>query len=292
MWTSIDRCPYRIYRATGKSVCQRCLVLDLQCFPDDEAKEIENSLNCSCAHEWIYCTCFNDSAITEHTKAGWELGISASGIPCLEICQPELLSLIYKAESAKETLEKETEKINVLFYGPKRNDIDPNEVLYWHNVKMSEAIPFQNAQRESRRTQLAVWNYVENHLRDCKGLPRIGEGWLNETRLFYLIKKIFPNDNVIHHYRAPWLDRLELDVYVIEKNIGFEYQGIQHFEPQEHWGGIEAFERGQERDAKKRKLCEEHGTCLIEVRYNEEVTEELVRKKLNEAFSNIKTLQK
>lgn len=133
---------------------------------------------------------------------------------------------------------------------------------------------------EGARTSRFVENYVENRLRDARGLPRVGEGWVNETALYRIVQALFPEDKVVHHYRADWLGRLELDVYVVGANVGFEYQGIQHYEPQEHWGGAEAFVRARERDAEKRRRCAEHGTRLVEVRYDEDVTEEVVRRKL------------
>ena len=39
-------------------------------------------------------------------------------------------------------------------------------------------------------------------------------------------------------------------------NIGIEYQGIQHYECIDIFGGAEAFEHRKELDARKEKLCE------------------------------------
>lgn len=211
---------------------------------------------------------------------GWMVGLSASGVPCLPLCPPDLLRLIKRERETGAELKAEQEKIDLLFYGPDRPDIAPDEVEYIHNVKLSEAEPYEKAHRAHSNAQRQVRNYIENLVRDAQGLPRVGEGWLTEMCLFRIVEKLFPDDEVIHHYRAPWLRRLELDVYVVGADIGFEYQGIQHYEPQEHWGGIEAFNRGRERDRQKRQLCAAHGTRLIEVRYDEPVTEELVRGKV------------
>ena len=49
-----------------------------------------------------------------------------------------------------------------------------------------------------------------------------------ETILFNLVKEIYPKSKVIHHYRGKELEGLEIDVYVKEKKIGFEYNGLQH----------------------------------------------------------------
>ena len=216
----------------------------------------------------------------EHARAGWTVGLSASGIPCLDLCPPELLGLVEKQRAASAAYKIEAARVDALFNGPPRDDIAPDEVTFWHNVKMSEGEPFQEARRQMNKANLAVWNYVENVLRISQGLPKVGEGWVNEMRLYRAVETLFPNDDVIHHYHADWLGRLELDVYVVQADIAFEYQGIQHYEPQDQWGGEEAFKRGQKRDAEKSRLCAAHGTPLVEVKYTEKVSVDLVASKL------------
>lgn len=250
------------------------------CFEWDEAEAIEASLECRCPHEWETFAAENNFAVDEHARAGWTVGLSASGVPCLELCPPELLALVEKQRAATAAYEIEAAKIDALFNGPPRDDIAPDEVTFWHNVKMSEGEPFQEALRQKNRADRAVWNYIENVLRVSQGLPKVGEGWVNEMRLYRAVEALFPNDEVIHHYRADWLGRLELDVYVVQADIAFEYQGIQHYEPQDQWGGEDAFERGQERDAEKSRRCATHGTPLVEVKYTEKVSVDLVTDKL------------
>lgn len=261
------------------------------CFEWDEAEAIEASLECRCPHEWETFAAENNFAVDEHARAGWTVGLSASGVPCLELCPPELLALVEKQRAATAAYEIEAAKIDALFNGPPRDDIAPDEVTFWHNVKMSEAEPFQEATRQKNRADRAVWNYVENVLRVSQGLPKVGEGWVNEMRLYRAVEALFPDDEVIHHYRADWLGRLELDVYVVQANIAFEYQGIQHYEPQDQWGGEDAFERGRERDAEKARRCAAHGTPMVEVKYTETVSVDLVAGKLR-CLGLLKTLWK
>ena len=67
-------------------------------------------------------------------------------------------------------------------------------------------------------------------------------------------------------------------------NFGFEYQGIQHF----HYYAknplfcktIEEFQAQQFRDRRKKELCKEKGIILIEVKYDEKLSEQLILKKL------------
>jgi len=273
--------PFYKYRATGKEICEKCLFLDLVCFPVEEAIEIERGLSCSCPHIWTSYTSLNNTNITDHVKMGWSVGLSASGIPCPSLCPSDLLKLVKEEKEIERIYQIEREKINSLCNGPDRSDIAPDEITYFHNVKLSEAETYIKVRRKYFHAQGQVRNYIENLIRETHGLPRVGERWVNETRLFHIVESIFPDDEVIHHYRASWLGRLELDVYVVGANIGFEYQGIQHYEPQEHWGGHDALICTQKRDAEKARKCIEHGTRLIEIFYNEDLTESLVREKLS-----------
>ena len=58
---------------------------------------------------------------------------------------------------------------------------------------------------------------------------------------------------------------LDLDIYFPDFNIGIEYQGAQHFQPVEIFGGEEGFKKNQERDKRKKKLCKQNNCILIYV---------------------------
>jgi hypothetical protein len=47
--------------------------------------------------------------------------------------------------------------------------------------------------------------------------------------------------------------------------VAVEYQGQQHFEPIEFFGGEDAFRQTVERDERKKRLCDENGIRLIYV---------------------------
>ena len=112
---------------------------------------------------------------------------------------------------------------------------------------------------------LASYNEPENEIRAMFGLPKIGEGWISETNLFYEIKKHFYNEIVIHHGRPNWLGKQHLDIYLPKYNIGIEYQGDQHYYPIEFFGGEESFKKNKNRDEKKNKLCKDNNCHLIYV---------------------------
>ena len=67
------------------------------------------------------------------------------------------------------------------------------------------------------------------------------------------------------HARPTWLTPQHLDVYLPEHNVGVEYQGAQHLEPVDYFGGEAALRQAQARDRRKLNLCRRHGCKLIYV---------------------------
>lgn len=119
---------------------------------------------------------------------------------------------------------------------------------------------------------------AENLLRENHNLPRIGEGWISEMQLYNLVKTIFPEAQ--HHATPEWLRPMHLDVFVPSKKLAFEYQGKQHFEPIEFFGGEDAFKYTQERDRRKKLKCDSNGITLIEWRYDEPINSGVLEAKL------------
>lgn len=111
-----------------------------------------------------------------------------------------------------------------------------------------------------------IWRDAENLARESKGVANVGEGWISETELYYEIKQALPNHRVIQHASPVWLGRQHLDIFIPSLSVAVEYQGRQHYEPIEHFGGEEAFMETQRRDTRKLALCKKHGVTLIYVR--------------------------
>ena len=112
----------------------------------------------------------------------------------------------------------------------------------------------------------ALLRRCENTARALTGLPEIGSGWISETELFGLIQQSFPHVTVLRHARPRWLRPQHLDVFIPEWNVAIEYQGKQHYEPVDYFGGEDALRERQRRDRRKRRLCRQNGCTLIEVR--------------------------
>ena len=121
---------------------------------------------------------------------------------------------------------------------------------------------------------------IENKVRQKFGFKNIGEAWTNETLVYKYMQELFPDDEIIFHYRPKWLDGLEIDVFNNSKKIGIEYQGQQHFKPIDFWGGEEALLKTQERDVRKKEICKKKSVTLFYVNYWEEVSKDLILSKI------------
>lgn len=62
---------------------------------------------------------------------------------------------------------------------------------------------------------------------------------------------------------------LSFDFYLTDKNICIEYDGIQHFQLIEAWGGEEAFNQAKKRDKIKNDYCKAHNIPLIRIPYTQ-----------------------
>lgn len=136
--------------------------------------------------------------------------------------------------------------------------------IYSHQIK----VPYYSFSRNGRITEFisSITTDAENTVREENAIPRIGEGWIAETTLYYEIKRLFPDVQVVQHARPGWLGQQHLDVFIPDYNVAIEYQGEQHDKPIEYFGGEEAFKSTQRRDSRKKRLCTRNGTRLIFVR--------------------------
>lgn len=107
---------------------------------------------------------------------------------------------------------------------------------------------------------------------------QIGSKWISEIKLYTTINKLYPD--AVFQYHPKWLGRQSLDVYIPSINIGFEYQGIQHYQPIDYFGGEEAFKKRIELDEKKKRLCMENNVKLIEITYKDTISIKTIKDKM------------
>ena len=126
--------------------------------------------------------------------------------------------------------------------------------------------------------------YPTNHLK--------GDGCVlcqnkKEGLLFRHLKNEYTNLIIEKQKKFHWLGKQSLDFYLPEHNIAIEYQGRQHFEPVDKFGGKKEFEKTKNRDKRKRELCKKNGIKLLYFSFDEKITTFLGEK----VYHNVKDLQ-
>jgi hypothetical protein len=104
--------------------------------------------------------------------------------------------------------------------------------------------------------------------------------WLHEAELCELVKRIFPSQRIQREASPEWLGRQRLDIYLPELNLALEYQGEQHYRPVDIFGGEETLKATILRDERKRKVCQENGVDVVDVRFDEKLRLVNIRSKL------------
>ena len=157
---------------------------------------------------------------------------------------------------------------------------------FWKFYDSSEISHKENQlkTKQANKLERQLENDIENLTREIFGHKKIGDQWTSETILYELIKNIFPQyrTTIKRHFRPEWLKGLELDVFIEELNIAFEYQGIQHFKAVEHWGGKDSLIDLKKRDKRKARLAKNHGITLVYINYDEPLFEDFIRFKIKE----------
>jgi hypothetical protein len=71
--------------------------------------------------------------------------------------------------------------------------------------------------------------------------------------------------------RCFYIDKLPFDFYLPEYNLCIEFNGIQHYEPVDFFGGINSLEKQLIRDSIKNKYCLDNKINLLIIKYNDDV---------------------
>lgn len=75
--------------------------------------------------------------------------------------------------------------------------------------------------------------------------------------------------------------KLSFDFYLPEYNICIEYDGIQHYESIEYWGGHKNFNYIKKHDQIKTDFCENNNIKLIRIKYNRKLNSNDILEKIN-----------
>ena len=101
-------------------------------------------------------------------------------------------------------------------------------------------------------------------------LNKSGKGRSSQRWLFLQIQKLFPGEEIVEDYFHSEISRqtgfnIQFDVFLVQKNIAFEYHGKQHYEDiPSLFAPLEMY---KSRDEEKQKLCKQFGIQLIVIPY-------------------------
>ena len=133
-----------------------------------------------------------------------------------------------------------------------KNDILPTEVTFGSGKKVwwkcSKGHSWQSAITNRTQGSGCVFCY-----------PKYSK---SEKELLSIIKKKYDMYTVEENYKPSWLGRQEIDIYIIELNIGIEFNG-------NYWHDYDIYPIVKERDERKNKLCQENDCILITVWEND-----------------------
>ena len=104
--------------------------------------------------------------------------------------------------------------------------------------------------------------------------------WIREDELYRLVTRLFPRATIRREASPAWLGRQRIDIYLPELKLVIEHQGQQHYQPVDAFGGEQAFAMVQERDERKRGLCQEHGVTVVDIRFDTPLTLPILRSRL------------
>ncbi len=109
--------------------------------------------------------------------------------------------------------------------------------------------------------------------------------WVQEYKLFNLV--CFWYSDTIFQYTPPWLNGQSLDMFVPNLNLGIEYQGKQHYESVDYFGGDEKLIDNAARDSNKATLCKQNNIKLYQWPYTKKVTFSAVKELLDKDQSDV-----
>ena len=119
------------------------------------------------------------------------------------------------------------------------------------------------------------WKVAPSNLLSGHGCPKCTTS-LGENK----ISEWLENHNVKYEYQKRFSDckdkkTLPFDFYLPDYNTCIEYQGRQHYEPIEYFGGLEALNYRQYHDELKKEYCKNKDISLLCISFKQNIEEEL-----------------
>lgn len=116
--------------------------------------------------------------------------------------------------------------------------------------------------------------------------------WKSEELVYNIIKKLYKDCHIIYQHRPYFLKstkfgQMSYDVFIAELDMAIEYQGKQHFEPVDFFGGELTHQAQVIRDTEKAQLSKEHNIKLVYINYWEDLTIDNIRRIISKALATL-----
>jgi very-short-patch-repair endonuclease len=111
-----------------------------------------------------------------------------------------------------------------------------------------------------------------NNHKNGSGCPKCAQE-NSESKGERKVREFLESNNIKYSQEVKLFDNYRFDFYLEDLNTVIEYDGKQHFEPVEYFGGLEGFLKTQERDKIKTEYCLENNIRIIRIGYFEDVEE-------------------
>lgn len=152
-----------------------------------------------------------------------------------------------------------------------------------------EQLEYKHIYIKYKQLVAALYSWIDDTIKEAKkeynrsGYNKVK--WVEEYKLYSITKFWF--QDAVFQYSPTWLNGQSIDVFLPEESIGIEYQGKQHFEPIDFFGGEEQLLENARRDITKLNLCEDNGVTLYYWNYDQRVSFSAVSSFLNKRTDNI-----
>ena len=96
----------------------------------------------------------------------------------------------------------------------------------------------------------------------------------NSSRGETKIDKYLKDNNIKYESQkkfdeCKYKNKIPFDFYLPDYNLCIEFDGVQHFEPVNKFGGEEALKINKEKDSIKNKFCKDNNIDLLRIHYTE-----------------------
>lgn len=120
----------------------------------------------------------------------------------------------------------------------------------------------------------SFWQKPHNHINGCG--CQLCKATKTQLKVFNLLKKSFPDEEWFWEYQPTWLGLQRFDIYNKRCNLAIEYNGRQHYEPVDTFGGENAFRFTVQRDILKLEKCKNNNCTLYIIKYDEFNTKKII----------------